>query len=182
MANPLAVVVFLPVAIVLARRTSRAALAWSLTAGLMAFPAVLPEIPDTLSAGSSLLSLVFSFRSALVLVMVLFPAVAAYGAWALADLIVSIMRGDSQERSDQAVANRPGLDVWSYASSVTAVLMAMLVVFQVGRAISGEPYRLGYGPTPAGIDFRDIWSKRATDACLGADQTSLASGLCELPE
>mgnify|MGYP000140782932 CR=1 FL=1 len=182
MANPLAVTVFLPVAIVLAGRTSRTALAWSLTAGLVAFPAVLPEIPEALSAGSSLLALVFSFRSALVLVMVLFPAVAAYGVWALADLIVSIMRGDSQERSDQAVANWPWLDLWSYASSVTAVLMAMLVVFQVGRAISGEPYRLGYGPTPAGIDFRDIWSKRATDACLGADQTPLASGLCELPE
>jgi hypothetical protein len=182
MANPLAVIVFLPVAILLAGRKSRAALAWSLTAALMAFPAVLPEIPETLSAGSSLLSLVFSFRSALVLVMVLFPAVAAYGAWALADLIVSIMRGGSQEHSDEGVAKQPRLDLWSYASSITAVLMAMLVVFQVGRAISGEPYRLGYGPTTAGLDLRDLWSQRATDACLGANQASLAAGLCKIPE
>jgi hypothetical protein len=181
-ANPLAVIVFLPVALALAGRTSRAALAWSLTAVLMAFPSVFPEIPDALSAGSSVLSTLFSFRSALVLVMVLFPAVAAYGAWALADLIISIMRGDSQERSDQANANWPGLDLWSYASSVTAVLMAILVVFQVGRAISGEPYRLGYGPTTAGLDLRDLWNQRATDACLGADQASLAAGLCKLPE
>jgi len=182
MANPLAVIAFLPVALALAGRTSRPALAWSLTAGLMAFPAVFPEIPETLSAGSSLLSLVFSFRSALVLVMVLFPAAAAYGAWALADLIVSILRGANKPPTVQEAADPPSLGLWSYGSSLIAVLMATVVVLQFGRAISGESYRLGYGPTSAGIDLRDIWNQRATDSCLGANENSLEAGLCKLPE
>ena len=181
-ANPLVVVVFLPVALLLAGRTSRAALGWSLTAVLMAFPAMFPEIPDALTFGSSLLATIFSFRSALVLVTLLFPSVAAYGIWALADLIVSPMRGRDQGGMDSVGDDQQVFDLWGLGSSFTAVMLATLAVVLIGRATSPEPYRLGYGPTSAGIDLRDIWSLRAKDSCLLTDQDSVVAGLCKLPE
>ena len=180
-ANPLVTTVFVALALTLLARRSRTALAWVLVALAAAVYSLIPGFQYAISSVLPILSLVLSFRSTTVLAIVLFPVAAGIGAWAIADLFVATVRGALRPSPPEPLAQRLGVDLPGIASSILAALLAFVAAFQLGHLTSGEPFRLSYGPKSAGIDLRDMWNQRASDACLTPGQSPLIAGLCGLP-
>jgi len=109
----------------------------------------------------------------LVLVMVQLPAVAAFGLWALSDLLVSALSRRLQRTDQEGYSNQSSKTMVGVLTLVGAVLLAGFSIVQFGRITSGEAMYLTYGPEGTGIKVRDIWDLRAADICQNSGRLSV---------
>ena len=155
MANPLVTTVFLVVGSLLASRYSRKAIALAFTA-LLATAFVL--VPELSYAGRRFLFffVVFlDFRSNIVVMMVLYPILAAFGFWSISKALLSpsSLLGRSKPVQDQRglVLVLRGL-----ITPGVSLILATVAITLLGNLFAPENH-IGYGPLSHGIDLEDIW-------------------------
>ncbi len=83
--------------------------------------------------------------------MVLLPAVAAFGLWALSDLLVSALSRRLQRTDQEGYSNQSSKTMVGVLTLVGAVLLAGVSIVKFGRITSGEALYLTYGPEGTGI-------------------------------
>ncbi len=155
MANPLVTTVFLVVGSLLAVRYSRKAVALAFTA-LFATAFVL--VPELSYAGRSFVSffiVFFNIRSNIVVMMVLYPILAAFGFWAIARALITPSSLLGRLKSDHG-QTRMGLFLRSLITSGVSLILATVAITHLGNLFSPENH-IGYGPLSYGIDLEDIW-------------------------
>jgi len=155
MANPLVTAVFLAVGSLLAMRYSRKAIALAFVALLATVFALVPEISY---AGRSFLlffAILVDFRPNIVVVMVLYPILAAFGFWSLSKALLS---PSSLLGRSKSVPDHRGLALILRGLITPGV---SLILAAVGIALLGSVFtpesHIGYGPLSYGIDLEDIW-------------------------
>ena len=155
MANPLVTTVFLVVGSLLAIRYSRKAIALAFVSLLATTFALVPEFSYTFRSFLLFFSVFVDFRPNIVVVMVLYPILAAFGFWSLskAFLSPSSLLGRSKTFQEER-----GLVVVLRGLITPGV---SLVLAGVGIALFGTLFtpenHIGYGPRSNGIDLEDIW-------------------------
>lgn len=105
-----------------------------------------------------------NFRSMLLLVMVLMPGMAAYGAWALASAVARPRAPIGVPRAEQAGT------IADFAASSLAPVVALGGALLVWTLTYQGPSSAVYGPLTEGIDFSDPWDRSPE----GANDASLA--------
>jgi len=179
-ANPLAVSLLLVVGLVLSAFQSRKSASLIIVAVVAAIYSVFPWIPFSLGKASPLLSMLFGLRSTLVVVMILFPVGAAYGAYALSSTLVSAvfgLVGGAIRRTGDSAENRA---IYGFVASGISILVACVMVLELGGHTSLLFGHAGYGPHAYGIDTRDIWGVRKSDPCGAFEQGGGGPILCSL--
>lgn len=161
MANPLVTSVFLIVGSLLAIRLSRKVLALGIVALLATIFALVPEVAYTARNVLPLSNVIVDFRPNIVLVMVLYPAIAAFGFWALARALTDTASVFGRMRHR---ARKHGIapTLQGQKASVLSVIIAAVGIGAAG-SLWAPDYHLGYGPKADGIDLRDIWSVTTDD-------------------
>jgi hypothetical protein len=155
MANPLVTTVFLVVGSLLAARYSRKAVTLAFTA-LLATAFVL--VPELSYAGRSFVSffiVFFNIRSNIVVMMILYPILAAFGFWSLSKALLSpsSLLGRSKPAQDQR-----GLVIVlrRFITPGVSLVLAVVGIALFGSVFTPENH-IGYGPLSHGIDLGDIW-------------------------
>ena len=108
---------------------------------------------------SPLLSMFVSFRSLLLLVMVLMPAISAYGVWSLARLLLLPIQLIAKDRPPQTGGKRSAKPLVQALTAMAALAIASGGISTIGSYSSKSDSHLPYGPYPDGIDLNDLWAK-----------------------
>lgn len=131
--------------------------------GLSLIPATIFTLTPALVAIvlrlSPLLLNFINFRSTLLFEMVALPAVAAYGAWSLADSLLHPRHLTGGVKRPVTARTQPPFSVGSVASSATALIFALVGVFGAWSMTFGGPASATYGPLNKGLDFTDPWDR-----------------------
>ncbi|MCH8877364.1 MAG: hypothetical protein IIA89_11170, partial [Chloroflexi bacterium] len=155
MANPLVTTAFFVVGSLLAIRYSRKGIALAFTALLATTIALVPEIAYSARSVLPLSNVIIDFRPNIVLMMVLYPILAAFGFWALARALTN--------PSSLLARSRPRLERRGIGSVLRGLIISgvALVLVAVGIATLGNLFtpenHIGYGPRSSGINLEDIW-------------------------
>ncbi|MGD8759682.1 MAG: hypothetical protein PVJ07_05475 [Anaerolineales bacterium] len=136
-------------------------LAFALSLAVACAYALSPLLASIVLKISPMLHNFLSFRSGLLLVMILMPILAAYGVWFLANLIIfpdRVLRRAGKRRGAKgkagvSISARP-IFAW-----VASLVIAGVGVWQLPRITDVEPPWLPYGPL-AGVNLADIWDRR----------------------
>ena len=123
-----------------------------------------PAIIAVILKASPLLFNFVNFRSALLLLMVLFPAMAAYGIWAVPSLLIQPGQIFGSEMPQRA-ARRLVLpfSLGDATVSVIAVFLLLGGSLSAWNLTKGGPASATYGPYPEGLDFYDPWNRLTQD-------------------
>ena len=159
MANPLVTTVFLVVGSLLAIRYSRKAVALVFVALVATIFALVPEITYVGRRFLFLFVVFLDFRANIVVMMVLYPILAAFGIWALARALTN--------PSSLFARSKPRLEKRGIGSILRVFITwgLALVIAGVGIATLGNLFtpenQLAYGPRSYGIDLGNIWELRS---------------------
>jgi hypothetical protein len=111
-----------------------------------------------------------NFRSVLLLVMVLMPVLAGYGAWSFPHAIFSLGRKDEAPNESSNVWNLR-LDALRYPSTLLfSVLLAGMGIWHIGRVSARAPSTLPYGPKDHGVTLSDLWQLGENEGASLAEQ------------
>jgi len=157
MANPLVTTVFLVAGSLLAMRYSRKAVALVFVALVATVLALVPEITFVGRKFLFLFVVFLDFRANIVVMMVLYPILAAFGIWSLARALTNpsslLARSSAQFEKRGIVSVFRGFVTWGLALVIGAIGIATL-----GNLFTPEE-QLAYGPRSYGIDLEDIWNQ-----------------------
>ena len=138
---------------------SRKALATGSVLVLGVVYALTPQLVALVLRVSPLLFSFVNFRSLLLLDMVLMPAMAGYGAWAIAYLVLhpeKLLRPRfSQPETPRKLraSLRPGL------ASLASLLLVGAILIPLGSTHAAIPGRLAYGPNGGGVNLGNVWNR-----------------------
>ncbi|MEW6567776.1 MAG: hypothetical protein AB1449_06345 [Chloroflexota bacterium] len=136
---------------------SSKALPLALTALVGTVYALSPGLVGIVLSASSLLVNFLNFRSLVLVVMLLMPLLAGYGAWVVAYLLLhpeSILVSSSGTAPEQS---RSGVTFRGTLAGLGALTLACSAVLILGRVNAVIDNHLAYGPLVTGVDLADIW-------------------------
>jgi hypothetical protein len=111
-----------------------------------------------------------NFRSMLLLVMVMMPILAAYGAWSFPHAIFSFGRKDESPKELSHVWNLR-VNAFRYpATLLFSVLLAGMGIWYIGRVSARAPSTLPYGPKNLGVVLGDLWRLDEEEGASLAEQ------------
>jgi len=168
---PLAATAFAAVGLVLAWVQSRKGtfqdrqpLILGMTSLLAIIVTLTPAVIAVVLRVSPLLFNFLNFRSTLLLLMILFPTMAAYGTWAVPSLLIR-PRQIFGSATPQKAVRRWALpfSLGEPAVSILAVSLVLGGSLSVWNLTKGGPASATYGPYPEGLDFSDPWNRLTGD-------------------
>jgi hypothetical protein len=158
MANPLVTTVFLIVGGLLAVRYSRKAIALVFVALLATAFVLVPEIGYVGRSFLSFFVVFLDFRPNIVVMMILYPILAAFGFWTLARALIPHSSLLGRSKSVQGQKNS-GMVLRGFITAGVSLILATMGITFFGSLFTPENH-LGYGPLSSGIDLGNIWDIR----------------------